>query len=282
MYHIDYMKHKHTKLLSILPLLPLLMGAAATNEDISDEYRDFELSYISEDSLYQYNFYKFHLKNTGECYLDCLYIGSNSSESSFSAYIEGDEICPPFYNGLIEPGFDKDVVFTTKNKMPESHDVTGKAPSYLVVATGVSCNVIKDLSFSLEKSDKSSSYYVYDIDVKCSGLTDDYNYSAAIKITYDGEPYCLQGNIYAEGGVSIVSSSELDLKKLTLNEIVPLRSAHENYYERFGIDFSGAFRVFGILLLIFFLLLSFGIFSAIFFPAMARRRRRNRMNAANK
>ena len=275
------MKHHARRLLSIIPLLPLLMANATAADLDNSEYQNFALTYIDEESHYGYNFYRFNLKNTGDGYIDYFYIQNDPNENSFNATLENDEIYPPFLYGIIEPGFDKDVVFTTKNKIPESHNVVGKAYVYSIVAEEVSFNGSKEVSYSLELSDKASSLYAYNIDVSFSGLLSDYDYSAAIKLTYEGETYCVKCNDI-RNDFYITANVELNLSNLTIDEIVPLKSKQRYYYDGLFINLGDALRTFLIFFIILGLFISFGIFAVIFFPAMARRKRRNRMNAANK
>ena len=274
------MKYRTRHLLSIIPILPLLM-AVSTAEIDNGDYQSFELTFIKEESLHGYNFYSFNLKNVGDGYIDYFYIQNNPNESSFNATLENDEIYPPFLYGVIEPGFDKNVVFVTKNTIPSSHNVVGKAYAYSTIAEEVSFSGSKEVSYSLELSDKASSLYAYNIDVSFSGLSSDYDYSAAIKLTYEGETYCVKCNDI-RNDFYITANTELNLSNLTIDEVVPLKSKQRYYYDGLFINLGDALRTFLIFFIILGLFISFGIFAAIFFPAMARRKRRNRMNAANK
>ena len=275
------MRYHTRRLLSIIPILPFLMAASTASEIDYGEYRSFELTFVKEESLYSYNFYSFNLKNTGDGYIDYFYIQNDSDEISFNATLENDEIYPPFLYGVIEPGFDKDVVFVTKNKIPESHNVVGKAYAYSTVAEEVSLSGSKEVSYSLELSDKANSLYAYNIDVSFSGLSSDYDYSAAIKLTYEGEAYSVKCNDI-RNDFYITANTELNLSNLTIDEVVPLKSKQRYYYDGLFINLGDALGTFILFFVIFGLFVSFGIFAAIFFPAMSRRKRRNRMNAANK
>lgn len=269
------MKHAQRKLLIIIPLLPLLMGNSPAPQIRDDEYKDFEVTYLSEETYYGYNFYHFNIDNTGNGYIESIYLNNEiEAGSSFYASLDSDDVCQPFYNGLVEPGFNREVVFVTKNQMPESKKVTATAYAYSSVAEEVTISGTNAITYLVESSDIKNNYYNYQIDCSFSNMNDDYYYAAAIKFNYDGKTYCVKSNNTKK--MVVTSSKELDLNLLSVSEVVALKS-EKNYRYIDNINFDDVWRAIGLFFLIFGLLLSFGIFSAIFFPAMARRKRRNRL-----
>ena len=269
------MKQRARKLLAILPLLPLLMANSPAPRQ--EEYKDLEVTYVREESLYSYNFYHFNIKNTGVGYVDNLYLYNKNGSDYFSAYVEDGEILPPFNNILIEPGFDKEIVVATKNTIPESKEVQTECYSYYIDAEGVTFDGEKTVSYVSDASNVSSNHHVYKIRAFYDGdLTGNYNYRAVLKFVYDGASGC----IVLEDIENLLFSTneQIDLTKLTVTDVVMVRDTERhNYYNGIGINLENALRGFLIFLLVFGLLLSFGIFAAIFFPAMARRKRRNRL-----
>ena len=269
------MKHAQRKLLVIIPLLPLLMANSPAPQIRDEEYKDFEVTYLSEESYYGYNFYHFNLNNTGNGYIENVYLNSEPDASTnFYGAVESDEVCQPFYNGLIEPGFNREVIVVSKNQLPESKKVASQGYAYSTIAEEVTFTGTNAITYLVEVSDIKNGYYYYQIDCSLSNLNDEYYYACAIKLNYKGVTYCVKSN--DTKNITISASSELDLSQLSVSEVVALKSTKTYYYTEF-LNFDDALKAIGLFLLIFGLLLSFGIFSAIFFPAMARRKRRNRL-----
>ena len=271
---------KHTRtLLSILPLLPFLMANSAVPRP--EEYKDITVTYKSEESLYNYNFYHLDIKNVGEGYLSNLYMTSQHHETPFSVELDMSEVYPPFSEPLIQPGFDKEVVVATKNKIPESKSLLAYSYDYYIAAEGFKFSKDKTVGFDPESSNVSSNYFVYKVNTTYTGDFEDYYYSIAIKLTYDGETYYVRS--YYTESITILAHEQLDLTKLTIEDLIMLRSPR-NYntgYDDIGGNFAKAMSSVLLFLLVFFLLLGFGIFSAIFFPAMARRKRQRALQEQN-
>lgn len=270
------MKTHTRKLLIIIPLLPLLMGNSPAPQ--REEYDGLEVTYLSEESLHNYNFYHFNIKNTGDGFVDYLNFTNENGDESFYAGIEGSEICPPFNQGLIEPGFDKEVIVATKNTIPESKKVLARAYSYMVLDTNITYSGSMHVSYSIGRSNAANKLYCYNIQAIRSGALDnEFNYECAANVTYKGVDYYITVN----DDLYFTTYEQLDLEQLTVNKVVMLKSSVKYYYNYGGIDFSGALKALLIFLLLFFLIVGFGIFSAIFFPAMARKRRRKALEEQN-
>ena len=270
---------KHTRnLLIIIPLLPLLMGNSPAPQ--REEYDAFEISYKSEETHYGYNFYHFDLKNIGDGYVDYINISNATNDSYFYASSESDLICPPFDNVYFEPGFNKEVVIVTKSKIPESKSVKASAYSYFERAENVTYNGSKHIAYSVARSVVKDNYFVYNIQANYDGEIDGaYNYCAAAYFTYKGESVCVKLNNIDE--LSFTTNEQLDIDDLVLNDLVMLKSSEYYHYYDYGFNGGDALRAVTIFLVVFFAILGFGIFSAIFFPAMARRRRRKALLEQN-
>ena len=269
------MKKHSRKLLILLPFLPLLMANSPAPQ--RETYRDLEATYLSVETLHGYNFYHFNIKNVGTGYVNYLNLDNKPGDKSFYASLDSNEIVSPFDNVIIEPGFDKEVIVVTKNEIPESKEVQASAYDFYVAAEDITFDGSKEVTYSPKDSYLGGNVYTYSIDVQCDGtLSENYDYCAAIKLTYDGASCFVRSSSVEK--LYFTTSESLDLNKLTIDEITMLRSKDAyQYRDYYGIgckDFLNAFLLF---LLVFFLFLGFGIFSAIFFPAMARRRRRNRL-----
>ena len=267
------MKQHTRKLLILLPFLPLLMANSPAPQ--REMYTDLKATYLSVESLHGYYFYHFNVKNVGDGYAYRLNIESRTGEKSFYCSIESNEIVPPFENVIIEPGFDKELIMVTKTEIPESKEVIASSYDYYVAAEDITFEGSKEVSYSFSNSYPSNNVYVYEIDAYYDDtLSQDYDYDIAIKLTYDGETFVTRSDNVEK--CVFTTSETLDLTKLTVNEITMLRSSskygYRDYYYGIGCkDFLNTFLLF---ILIFFIFLGFGIFALIFFPAMARRRRR--------
>ena len=263
---------KHTRnLLFIIPLLPLVMANSPAPQ--REEYKDIEITYKSVESLHGYNFYHFNLKNIGEGYIDYVDIHNKPDESPFYANTESNEISHPFNSVFIEPGFDKEIIVVSKNTIPESKEVVASSYTYYVQEENISFQGSKHVAYSVSSSSVADNYFAYNIQAFYSGATDSrYDYRGAAYFTYKGEHVCVKLN--SIDTLSFVTNEKLDLDQLVLDDLVVLRSsfAYNNYYDDY--DVGNAISTLLVFLLIFFIILGFGIFSAIFFPAMARRRRK--------
>ena len=155
------MKTKTRNLLIIMPLLPLLLANSPAPRQ--EEYKDIEVTYLSEESLHNYNFYHFNVKNTGNGYLSSVYLNNQPGDTGFGAYIENNELFPPFESVLIEPGFDKEVVIASKNKLPESKVVVPECYSYYIEAEGVTFNEGRTVTLNTDitSMDNNNIYYSY-------------------------------------------------------------------------------------------------------------------------
>lgn len=263
---------KHTRrLLIILPFLPLLMANSPAPQ--RKEYRDLEVTYLSVETFYSYNFYHFNVKNAGDCYVDYFYIENKPNDKSFYVSIDNDEINPPFNYLVLEPGFEKELVVATKNKIPESHEVQASSYSYYLPVDNITYTFSNEVTYSVNDSDVANNQYIYKLDAKYNGDPgDEFNYVSIINLTYVGVSFAVRCDSINK--VYFQTSESIDLEKLTINDVKMVRYNEEYNYPNYFAgcqDFINAFLLF---LLIFFILLSFGIFAAIFFPAMARRRRR--------
>ena len=273
------MKTHARKLLFIIPLLPLLMANSPAPKVYDEQYNDLEVTYSSEECYHNYYFYHFNLKNTGNGYAHYVNFTNDRYDESFYASVNEDEIFYPFVSALYAPGFDDEVIVVTKNKIPDSKKVVANAYAYSEIAEEITISGSKALTYSVEQSDPSIKNYAYELDISVSGRLSDYYYGAAVKVTYDGKDGCLKIDNLQDKPF-IRTSERIDLSKLTVHEVVAYKSAR--YYYGANVNWNNALTPLLTFLLIFGLLLSFGIFSAIFFPAMARRKRRNRQNASNK
>ena len=265
------MKNKYQKLLILLPLFPFLMANSPAPQIREEVYKDYELSYVGEEQHYNYYFYRFHLHNTGNGYIEYIHISNKIQDSAFGAYVGGDEIGRPFYEALIKPGFDDEIVFATQSKIPDSKQVDSEVYAYATLAEEISFNAIQSVKLMSETS--AGAPYYYEVKTSYSGaMSQDYYYGAALEITYDNVSYCVKSR--SIDSITFSTTELLDLEKLSIDKIVALKSTQNVFYDT---DFKDALSILLIFLLVSGLILSFGIFAAIFFPAMARRRRRNRL-----
>lgn len=113
----------------------------------------------------------------------------------------------------------------------------------------------------------------YRVDVTLSyGNTDKYNYGLILKLIYDSKEYFIKVSSF--DGFRFETYEPFDVNKLTnIEKVVVTRSV------KYGYGVMNTLTVIAIVLVVgFFLLVSGGIFCAIFFPIMKRRKRARQIN----
>ena len=141
----------------------------------------------------------------------------------------------------------------------------------------VAINGTKKIALLRSSGEYEYREYTYRIDLDLETNGSDYNYGAVLKLLYEGSTYYVK--VDERNDFYFTAYEELDLEKLTLQDVTVIKS--KPYYSE---AFNTTLGIVALVIIVgFFLLLSFGIFAAIFFPAMARRRRRRRaLQAAQK
>lgn len=268
------MKKNHLKLLSIFFTFPFLMANAPAPQVFSETYKDFKLSFISEEKNSD-NEYRQHftLENTGKGYISRLYIDDLYSDSYYGSHLDYEsKPYRPFVNGVYEPGYKSEIVLTSTSKMPDFKKVKPRAEGYSTFVEDLPVQGTKEIKLTSTSGD---SYYYYKIDLDLKLPDTKYNYGAILKLDYK-DTICYM--VVSEGrDYRFETSEELELDKLTVLDVIGIKSEpYLTHQLGCGGGFSNILAAVIIVFVIFAILLSFGIFAAIFFPAMARRRRRRR------
>ena len=271
------MKKNHFKLLVLFPVLPLLTAIYYAGGVYADEYKNFELSFVSQetikDDLYAQHF---TLKNTGTGYINRIYIDDVPNLNYYGSILDKQEELSPFLNFVFEPGYEHDITMISSYKMPDFSKVTPKAEGYFNLAEEVS---IKGTSLITSRSEKRSNdnYYLYEADITLSHTDSHSNYGVILKVSYDGNVYYLESD--EASNFLIETFIELDLNKLEVLEVVPIKSKSALSHSLDGLFGNlGKFVLkLVIVLSIVIFVASIIVFCAIFFPAMARRKHRREL-----
>ena len=270
------MKKITRRFLTLLPLLPLVMANSPLPEVFSESYKDFKLTFVSEEETSDGRFQqRFTLENTGKGYIDRIYLDDVYSLDFYGSYMNYSDPYPPFYSSVFEPGYSGEIIMTSSSKMPDFRKVTPKAEGY--------SDIVKDLPVEGTKeitavSGNSDYYYQIDLGLKIPDTY--YEYGAILKLDYKGVTCYIE--VSESRNYQFQTTEELELDKLTVLDVIGIKSEPYLTHQLGGCvgGFSNFLKMALIVFAIFFLIISFGVFSAIFFPAMARRRRRNREKLA--
>ena len=262
------MKKNYKRLLPLLLALPALMANAPMPQVFDNEYKDYQITYVShEPNGERYN-YTYHLKNTGKGYIDYirLFYETNDASYGFSYYSSGNY--HPFSNIVFEPGFDGDIVFDSYREIPDINKLKAKCEGYSMFDESVIVGGSKAVTLANKYS--GDIYYQVDLTLNYSEAKDkDFNYGAILKINYEDNIYYVK--VDETQKYRIETREELDLTKLTVLDVTVIKS-RPSYY---GIvDVFTIIAIVVIVCLVIFI--GGGIFAAIFIPTMVRRKRRRR------
>ena len=271
------MKKNYTKYFLFLPILPLLMANAPAPQVFEKEYKDYSLTFASEERI-ETNKYAYHynLKNTGTGYISYLYLYKESNNEYFSAVLDNTINGIIFNNSLYEPGFDQAVTFVSNKKVSDINKIKIKCEGYNMFDNDVTITGTKKIALLRSSGEYEYREYEYRIDMSFESTNSEYNYGAVLKLLYEEKTYYVK--VDERNSFYLTAFEELDLAKLTLQDVTVIKS--KGYYS----DTTNFFTLVAAIFVVgFFMLISFGIFAAIFFPAMARRiRRRRALQAAQK
>ena len=269
------MKKNRLKLLTIFLTFPFLMANAPAPQVFAETYKDYALTFVSEDvtsdGKYQQHFI---LENKGKGYISRIYLEDLYSQEFYGSYMQDFYPYPPFMGRIFELGYNGEIVLTSSSKMPDFRKVNSKAEGYSQFVKDLPVEGTKEITLYSESS--ADNHYYYKIDLGLKVPDTHYEYGAVVKIDYKDTVCYIQ---VSEGrGYRFETNEKLELDKLTVLEVIGIKS--EPYAShQLGGCMANAFEVMKLAIIffvVFSVLLSFGIFSAIFFPAMARRRRRRR------
>ena len=261
------MKKNYLKLLPLILTFPTLMANASAPQVFRKEYKDYQLTYVSYVQNGEYFDYTYHLKNTGKGYISYLRLEYETRETYYgvSYYAESRNI---FRDSVIEPGFDQDIVMTSWKEIPDVKRLKAECEGFALFDESVVVSGTKAVTLKNKYSD--AFYYVVDLALEYNDSN--YNYGAILKLNYNDNIYYVK--VDERGGYIIETSEKLDLEKLTLLDVTVVKSRPYMY----GV-MDGFLIVAIVFLVCFGIVVSAGIFCAIFFPAMKRRKRARRLAA---
>ena len=256
-------------------MLPMLMANAPAPRAYPKEYKDFEVSIVKEESNSSTDYpyaYTYHIKNTGVGYIDSVSITNTHKDKDgyyiHYAYLQNENFNPVFVNAVIEPQAEINVSSPRNKKIDDITDIKWTGQAYFDFAD----DVLVSGTLAVSK-DRGKNAYAVDMSLS-GGNKDKYEYGAILKLIYDGNEHFVQVNKFDD--FTIVTSEELDLTKLTEVKVMEVtRSIVYGY----GCSSNAwnTLKVVAIALFICFLfVVSCGIFCAIFFPIMRKKKRERR------
>ena len=252
------------------------MANAPAPQVFTETYKDFKLTFISQEEI-GVNEYKQHftLENTGKGYISRISLDDVASDSYYGSHLYNDsKPYRPFTSAVFEPGYNGEIVLSSSRKMPDFKKVKAKAEGFSTFVNDLPVQGTKEIT--MISGGSSDSYYYYKIDLDLKLPDTHYNYGAILKLDYKDTVCYIE---VSEGrGYRFETTEELELDKLTVLDVIGIKSEpYLTHQLGCGGDFSGILAIVITVFVVFAILLSFGIFAAIFFPAMARRRRRRRL-----
>ena len=270
------MKKNRFKALPLLLVLPALMANSGIPTVSYKNYKDYELTYANKKELASLDVYhySFNLNNKGQGYIAHLSVSNNdysTDDSYFYANLLFYDMFSPFRSAVIPPSFTGEVVLESRKNNDEFDKMFIRCEAYNNFDPNLTVEGTKKVTpYHNDYASEEYSIYYYDVDINIKYPENStYDYGAILKTTYLDNVYYIKVDSYQQYRIS--SSTPLDLAHLTISDVVVIKEKKQ---------FAGLASAIAIIVTIFvvgfFLLISFGIFAIIFFPAMARRRRRNR------
>ena len=257
----------------------MLMANAPAPTAHPKNYSDFEVSIINEEkvvtvevaTIYTTYNYTYHIKNKGVGYISSVSVFSKTTDSNGYrtnyAFIYEETIDPLFPDVVIPANSEIDVACSRGEKIGDLTDFDYSGHAYFDFADDVTVSGTYTIS-------KCQNWSGYSVDMELSGGdTDKYDYGAILKLTYDGNEHYVHVDQYQQFSFSVKEGFEKS--KLTKVEVLKVtRSVSYSYGCR---NAWNTLKIAAIVLFICFLFVaSCGIFCAILFPIMKKKKRERR------
>ena len=253
----------------------MLMANAPAPTPRPSDYEDYTISVSdvqkhSEDVIYYR--YSYDIKNTGEGYITDIYANLKRSDNSYDHdNLEDESFDSVFYDSLIIPH--QEITVLGRYRLSEPSIDNYKNISYSASAySNFADDVTVTGDYELTKVSYASSTYKVNISLEGTKKNDFY-YGVIFKITYDEQVRYVHSDEMQ--GFDIKVTNDFDLTKLTNIEVFKVTKT-DAYHSHVGEVLTGIAIVF---IVCFILMISMGIFSAIFFPIMKKKRRARRAAA---
>ena len=248
----------------LFAVLPFLSAASEAPTVYTRNYKDYEINFIKEDVIGEYYYYYYSFKNIGDGYV--------SEVTIDYVHVYADDFSATFKDTVWAPGFEQELVFKDRYRLDKPENVIPTVKGYALFDDTVKVSGTKEVSLKSTGPD----YYLYQIDMSFDVENDyNYRYGAILKVTYWDSTFYLKTDL--RNGFSFYTVEGISLDKLTIDDVKVIKSTRYTYdNEPQSIALSITYTA------IMLLLIAGGIFSAIFFPAMARRRRRRAQMLAKK
>ena len=265
------MKNNFKKLVLLLPVLPMLMANAPAPTPRPSKYEDYTISVSdvqkhTEDVIYYR--YTYDIKNTGEGYIRDISVNFTSNNDTYhNDYLQNESFDAVFYDSLIIPH--QEITALGRYRLSEPSVDNYKKISYSAYAySNFADDVTVTGDYELTKLSYNNAYKV-NISLEGTKKNDCY-YGVIFKITYDEQVRYVHSDEMQ--GFDIKVTNDFDYTKLTNIEVFKVTKT-DAYHSHMGEVLTGIAIVF---IVCFFLMISMGIFSAIFFPIMRKKRRARR------
>ena len=258
------MKHSKKLLLPLLMLTPLLMANAPVPGVHPKSYDSFTCEYASREEASEGKYrYNFNVTNTGEGYIADIYVQSQGGD--IYGYLRPENNL--FGNPLIAPGDSETRYVYGVDVDPSTLTFNHSVQAYTQFYDGFKTDK-KDVTVIF---DGAIYYYYVQVDLKINIVSDtNHDYGFITEVTYKGHKYVTYHYGYSNTEVQLGSSNfELDMEQFSVDKILMVR---EDAYNN-GVDVF--FTVlFYIIIIGSILLVSGGIFVAIFFSVKKARRKK--------
>ncbi len=265
------MKNNLKKIVLLLPVLPMLMANAPAPTPRPSKYEDYTISVnnvqkYTEDVIYYR--YTYDIKNTGEGYISDISVNFTSNNNTYhNDYLQNVSFDAVFHDPLIIPH--QEITALGNCRLPEPSVDNYKNISYYATAYSTFAD---DVTVTGDYELTTLSYNnAYKVNISLEGTKkNDFYYGVIFRITYDGEDHYVHSDEMQ--GFDIRVNDHFDYTKLTNIEVVKVTKT-DAYHSHVGEVLTGIAIVFFVC---FILVISMGIFSAIFFPIMRKKRRARR------
>ncbi len=244
--------------LPILIATPLLSAYNRLPEVYSRSYKDYELVYQRHEYVGEDIYYYYDIQNSGDAFIEDIRI----DDGGFYYNVASKDYYELFKNTVFGPGLTKNIAFKSNHYYLEKPEKPKSfAYAYLRDDTAIVLG-----TKAVNKASKGKDYYLYNIDLSIDNTNNKNDYAAIIELSYETGTYYIK--IDQRDVFQFATTEELDLTQLNVNSVSVVSSVRSRNGSTL---YSNMMAL--LLMIIFFGILPIGIFSAIFFPKLARRRR---------
>ena len=270
---------KNKKLALLLPLLPLLMANSPAPRIYAERYEDFESSYVGEETIDNYRYQVFNIKNTGKGYISSFY-ADGKLDYEFSASARENDFYPLFENTVIGPNQNTNIKIKANTPLVaiDKNQLEYRTYAYSYFFEDAIVSGSKDVELLKQNDD----YCYYSIDVQVENVPANERNSIIFKATYDGDELYLK--VDSDAKYRFYTTEALDLTKFDIgNPVSVLKKTDDSYNYDEAFEAIGAFflRLLIVFVVIIFLIGGI-IFLTIFLPKIIRKKNQRKRELQKK